>query len=216
MIRSLRAAAAVYPRPHSSMVPGLKFVITTSASSTRRRKTSRPLGTRRSIVMLRFPRLYAAKKAARRSLREMGSHRLWSPNPGSSILTTSAPHSCIVNDAWGPWTRSPASRTRMPSRGPMLNVVLELWREWSSVHLCDWQPGRSSGAPNQTAVEKSGGIDWAAPSGLRQCQPTRRRTCERQRAVRPLSYVQSASGIQSHPIAWPWQAGHRSMQQPGW
>ena len=49
--------------------------------------------------MLRLPRLYAVKKADRRSPREMGSHRLWSPKPGSSILMTSAPHSCMVSAA---------------------------------------------------------------------------------------------------------------------
>src|SRR5215471_7388015 len=48
----------------------------------------------------------------------MGSQRDWSPNPGSSTLTTSAPHSPSVAAACGPWTNSPASTTLIPSNAP--------------------------------------------------------------------------------------------------
>ena len=59
--RGLVAARTSKPRPHSSSVPGLKFDTRTSLRSTSRRKTSRPAGTRRSMVALRFPRLLAVK-----------------------------------------------------------------------------------------------------------------------------------------------------------
>ncbi len=51
------------------------------------------------MVALRFPRLYAVNHGERRSSRLMGNQRLWSPNPGNSILITSAPHSSMVADA---------------------------------------------------------------------------------------------------------------------
>src|SRR5689334_20155251 len=38
--------------------------------------------------------------------------------PGSSTLTTSAPHSPSVAAACGPWTSRPASTTLMPSSAP--------------------------------------------------------------------------------------------------
>ena len=47
-----------------------------------------------------------------------GSHRAWSPNPGSSTLMTSAPHSPSVAAACGPCTSSPASTTLIPSSAP--------------------------------------------------------------------------------------------------
>ena len=149
----------------------------------------------------------------------MGSHRLWSPNPGSSILMTSAPHSCIVSEAWGPWTRSPASRTRTPSRGPFSLSLVESWRRGSPAHLCDLQRvGQAQSAmqgpadllrPTSPEIdERRASCRRVRPPGasglcrrpgrrrdsvIDQRQPTRRSTWTRQRPV--LDALERAVGL---------------------
>ena len=54
--RGFRSNSASAPSPSFSITPGVKFSITTSASSTSRRNNSRPASDRKSIETLRFPR----------------------------------------------------------------------------------------------------------------------------------------------------------------
>ena len=79
------------PEPPTSRVPGTKLLSTTSAVRASRRKTSAPAGWRRSRVKPRLPRLVPIYQGLRESSADSGRNRAWSPKPGNSILTTSAP-----------------------------------------------------------------------------------------------------------------------------
>ena len=61
MTRGFMEESTSYPSPSRPIVPGVKFSMTTSAFSTSRRKRSFPSAERRSIEMLRFPRLMLKK-----------------------------------------------------------------------------------------------------------------------------------------------------------
>src|SRR5215475_4213765 len=88
--------------------------MTTSDAVTRRMNSARPsVEPLRSMVMLRLLRLRKWKLAALPA----GIPRVWSPSPGRSTLTTSAPRSASRSPAEGPATMCPSSRTRTPSSG---------------------------------------------------------------------------------------------------
>ena len=59
--RGFRARSVASPRPSRSIVPGLKFSMSTSERSASRSRSSRPSGLPMSIAMLRLPRLMLMK-----------------------------------------------------------------------------------------------------------------------------------------------------------
>ena len=121
--RGLRLSSASGPIPSLSITPGVKFSITTSAWSTSLRNRSRPSSDRRSIEMLRFPRLTDWKYID--SLLTNGPVvRATSPCGGRSTLTTSAPRSQRIIAAYGPASTQVRSRIRIPASGPGGCVLL--------------------------------------------------------------------------------------------
>src|SRR5882724_3830189 len=114
MRRGLARARTSYPRPKASTAPWAKLSITMSDAVTSRRKRARPSSEPfRSMVMLRLLRLRKWKFAEVPA----GMVRDWSPSPGRSTLTTSAPRSASSRPADGPAMMWPSSRARRPSSG---------------------------------------------------------------------------------------------------
>ena len=86
------------------------------------------------------------------------------------------------------------------------------------VRAADWRRRSSpSGAGSDRGRRFFGArAERREPTTDRQRQPTRRSSCDRQRSVREPSKLHPGSAAQPHPMAWPWHAGQRSIQQPGW
>src|SRR5450631_2973520 len=121
----LVALSASYPRPQSSITPGLKFSTSTSASRISARTCSRDAASLRSSVTLRLLR----DCTCHHTLVPSWSKRHWrngSPVPGGSILMTSAPKSAKVFAANGPAISWPNSTTFNPTKGPRASAVWAL------------------------------------------------------------------------------------------
>src|SRR6478609_7823779 len=100
------------------MTPGLKFSTSTSADSTRRRRTSLPSGFFRFSVTDRLPAFWARNEAPMCLPLRSASAPSWrarSPPSGTSILTTSAPSNASWYAQNGPASTLVRSRTRMPA-----------------------------------------------------------------------------------------------------
>ena len=113
------------PSPHRSSVPAWKFSTTTSAPATMRRNSAAPSASRRSSVTDRLfrPSLsHTNVSPAPPSSNSLAvpSRRAWSPTPGSSTFTTSAPCSAISVAANGAAMNVPMSSTPQPRQRPML------------------------------------------------------------------------------------------------
>src|SRR3954453_1780096 len=92
--------------------PGRKFSVSTSAAATRRCRVATPPGCLRSSATLRLLRLTA------RNACSPIPGRVWSPVPGGSTLTTSAPMSPSTCPQNGPAITWQSSMTRTPSSAP--------------------------------------------------------------------------------------------------
>src|SRR3954463_4008734 len=109
--------------PHFSSVPVLKFSISTSASSSRRKSTSRPCGLERWRTMPRLLRLTPMKYEAA-SPWNGGPHVRVSSPCGGSTLMTSAPWSPSIWVQYGPPSTRERSITLMPARAPVPEAVI--------------------------------------------------------------------------------------------
>ena len=111
----LIALSSSYPRPHFSIVPGLKFSIRKSVCFTSSRTMFCPSAFRRLAVMQRLFRAHTDHQSGKPSRPQP---RSGSPCPGGSILMTSAPMSANICPQNGPATSCPSSSTRRSVSGP--------------------------------------------------------------------------------------------------
>src|SRR5262249_8246294 len=116
MIAGLTALIASYPRPRRSIAPGAKFSIITSAHLARRLTSSSPRGSFRLIAAERLFELYCRKYSASASREVRPSDRPGSPEPGFSILTTSAQSQASASVQDGPASNWVRSRILRPAR----------------------------------------------------------------------------------------------------
>src|SRR5215831_5622300 len=116
MIPGLTALITSYPRPRRSIAPGAKFSIITSAHLARRLTSSSPRGSFRLIAAERLFELYCKKYSASASGKVRPSDRPGSPEPGFSILTTSAPSQANASVQDGPASNWVRSRILRPAR----------------------------------------------------------------------------------------------------
>ncbi len=154
--RGLRACSTSQPRPRRSIVPGVKFSMTTSACSTARRNRSLPSAVCRSMAMLRLPRLMLKKYALSPST--CGPVvRATSPHGGRSTFTTSAPRSHSTMLANGPESTHVRSRIVTSDSGPVMALAPDYVRA-------------VSGHSGWYAVRRSRG----SGAGRRGCRPHER------------------------------------------
>src|SRR3954469_247465 len=106
------------PSPHFSIVPGRKFSSTTSADSHRRIAIAWPSAARRLSVTERLLRARIDHHSEWSLWRRRPQSRIASPEPGASILTTSAPKSPSSVPTYGPASSWPNSIARSPVSGP--------------------------------------------------------------------------------------------------
>src|SRR5215210_3579869 len=116
------SASSLYPRPHLSIVPGLKFSTSTSASAISRRARSCPSSSRRLSVTDFLLRAMIGHQRVRPCFRWRPHTRIGSPLPGGSTFMTSAPKSPRSCPQKGPASRLPISTTRRPSSGRPLRI----------------------------------------------------------------------------------------------
>src|SRR5271166_5602369 len=107
------------------MTPGRNCSTTTSALSISGRSLSIAPGAFRSIEIDRLP-LFSRAKLTESSPSRGWYSRISSPDPGRSILITSAPASASSNVASGPGSKVVKSSTRMPDNGCILAVFLPI------------------------------------------------------------------------------------------
>ena len=118
----LAACRASQPKPQRSRVPGLKFSISTSASSASARTAAWPSGKRRSSATLRLLR----DCTSHHTLVPSRNSRHWrsgSPPCTGSILITSAPKSASVLPANGPAMSWPSSSTLRPCKASAVGSI---------------------------------------------------------------------------------------------